>query len=128
MSRSGIAVFDALVSCKLMGRKPLYKHGQGGHGPPDRAGFSVTVDPKLYRHPYSTAAAATEYPECVAIPANPYSVLLYINASSHQIRIDWLQNNLICSEALIIFDIHEYTAILVKFEYFMVISLVSSNF
>jgi hypothetical protein len=24
VSRSGIAVFDALVSCKLMGRKPLY--------------------------------------------------------------------------------------------------------
>jgi hypothetical protein len=24
MSRSGIAVFDALVSCKLMGRRPLY--------------------------------------------------------------------------------------------------------
>jgi hypothetical protein len=24
LSRSGIAVFDALVSCKLMGRKPLY--------------------------------------------------------------------------------------------------------
>jgi hypothetical protein len=34
----------------------------------------------------------------------------------------------ICSEALIIFGIHEYTALLVKFEYFMVISLVSSNF
>jgi hypothetical protein len=34
----------------------------------------------------------------------------------------------ICSEALIIFGIHEYTVILVKFEYFMVISLVSSNF
>jgi hypothetical protein len=24
MSRSGIAVFDALVSCKLVGRRPLY--------------------------------------------------------------------------------------------------------
>jgi hypothetical protein len=24
LSRSGIAVFDALVSCKLMGRRPLY--------------------------------------------------------------------------------------------------------
>jgi hypothetical protein len=34
----------------------------------------------------------------------------------------------ICSEALIIFIIYEYTAILVKFEYFMVISLVSPNF
>jgi hypothetical protein len=31
--------------------------------------------------------------------------------------------NGICSEALIIFGIHEYTAVLVKFEYFMVISL-----
>jgi len=36
--------------------------------------------------------------------------------------------NVSCSEALIIFSIHEYTAILVKFEYFIVISLVSSNF
>ena len=38
---------------------------------------------------------------------------------------DWC---LLYSEALIIFSIHEYTAILVKFEYFIVISLVSSNF
>ena len=38
---------------------------------------------------------------------------------------DWC---LLYSEALIIFSIHEYTAVLVKFENFIVISLVSLNF
>jgi hypothetical protein len=36
--------------------------------------------------------------------------------------------HLFCSKALIIFGIYEYTAVLVKFEYFMGISRVSSNF
>jgi hypothetical protein len=43
MSRSGIAVFDALVSCKLMGRKPLYiSTGRGVTDPLTGAGFAVT--------------------------------------------------------------------------------------
>jgi hypothetical protein len=47
LSRSGIAVFDALVSCKLMGRKPLYIC-TGVTDPLTGAGFSVTglVDTK----------------------------------------------------------------------------------
>jgi hypothetical protein len=36
--------------------------------------------------------------------------------------------HLFCSKALIIFGIYEYTAVLVKFEYFMGILRVSSNF
>jgi hypothetical protein len=43
MSRSGIAVFNALVSCKLVGRKPLYiSTGRRVTYPLTGAGFSVT--------------------------------------------------------------------------------------
>jgi hypothetical protein len=40
-------------------------------------------------------------------------------------RCDWVA---VCSEARIIFSIHKYNAILMKFEYFMIISLISLNF
>jgi hypothetical protein len=44
VSRNGIAVFDALVTCKLTGRKPLYvSTGRGVTDPLTGAGFSVTI-------------------------------------------------------------------------------------
>jgi hypothetical protein len=43
MSRTGIAVFDALVSLYLVGSKPLYiSTGRGVTDPLTGAGFSVT--------------------------------------------------------------------------------------
>ena len=39
VSRSGIAVFDALVSCKLMGRKPLYISTDRGSRTPWQGGI-----------------------------------------------------------------------------------------
>jgi hypothetical protein len=49
-----------------------------------------------------------------------------VTSASSNIGIELVEEE-ICSEALIIFGIYEYAALLVKFEYFMVILLVSLN-
>jgi hypothetical protein len=36
LPRSRIAIFDALVTCKLVGREPLYISTGRGRGPPGR--------------------------------------------------------------------------------------------
>jgi hypothetical protein len=72
------------------------------------------------------------YPACIVVPldsVSEYSVrpcpsIGFISFT----RLRKTTSTPVCSEALIIFGIHEYTTLLVKFEYFMVISLVSSNF